>query len=99
MEVYVETFTPKQLGYLEENLVLAAKKVRERKIEVLKYERPKRESKVIGFQHKCFILKEWLTNLENGEENGLNDCNSEGQTPPPAFRVQPSQSNLQGSGF
>ncbi|XP_059077526.1 MADS-box transcription factor 23 isoform X2 [Cryptomeria japonica] len=95
----VETFTPKQLGYLEENLVLAAKKVRERKIEVLKYERRKTESKVIGLQQKCSILKEWLTNPENGKENDLNDCNWEGQTLPPAFRVQPSQRNLQRSGY
>ncbi|GLJ10336.1 hypothetical protein SUGI_0126390 [Cryptomeria japonica] len=53
----VETFTPKQLGYLEENLVLAAKKVRERKIEVLKYERGKTESKVPLTQAFNFLLK------------------------------------------
>ncbi|GLJ26988.1 hypothetical protein SUGI_0528650 [Cryptomeria japonica] len=95
----VETFTPKQLGYLEENLVLAAKKVRERKTEVLKYERRKTESKVIGLQQKSTILREWLANAENHEEFGFTVSDSEGQTtPPPAFRVQPSQPNLQGSG-
>nr|BAG48504.1 B-class MADS-box transcription factor [Cryptomeria japonica] len=95
----VETLAPKQLDYLEENLVLAAKKVRERKTEVLKYERRKTESKVIGLQQKQSILMELLAHAENHEEYGFTVSNSEGQTtPPPAFRVQPSQPNLQGSG-
>ncbi|GLJ27798.1 hypothetical protein SUGI_0545550 [Cryptomeria japonica] len=87
----VETLAPKQLDYLEENLVLAAKKVRERKTEVLKYERRKTESKVIGLQQKQSILMELLAHAENHEEYGFTVSNSEGQTtPPPAFRVQPN---------
>nr|QWX93769.1 MADS-box protein 30 [Cunninghamia lanceolata] len=96
----VETLAPNQLEYLEGNLVVAAKKVRDRKTEVLKYERRKTESKVTGLQQKCAILREWLTNPENHEEYGITVCNSEGPTPPPpAFRVQPSQPNLQSSGY
>nr|AFI98666.1 MADS1 transcription factor [Calocedrus formosana] len=93
----VGTLAPNQLDFLEGNLVLAAKKARERKIEVLKYERRKTESKVIGLQQKCSILREWLSNPEIPEEYDLD--NSGGQTPPPpGFRRQPNQPNLQGGG-
>ncbi|KAH9305003.1 hypothetical protein KI387_009407, partial [Taxus chinensis] len=72
-----DSLSPKQLDYLEGNLEIAAKKVRERKTEVLKYERRKTESKVNGLEQKCILLKQWLATAENLEEYD--------QTPPPTF--------------